>query len=79
MKTTLPDSINSVEEAKAFLLALHANGESFHPDDDAKDIILSATGLPAFTKKEAYQLNLLMNDISWLDNFDACEYYLSII
>jgi viroplasmin and RNaseH domain-containing protein len=78
MKTPLPESINSIEEAKSFLSELHANGESFHPDDDAEDIILIETGLPAFTKEEAEQLNSLMDDIFWL-NFDAFEYYLSII
>lgn len=39
MKTTLPTAINTIEEAKTFLTELNTNGEAYHPEDDAHDII----------------------------------------
>lgn len=40
MKTNLPAAITTIDEAKAFLTELHANGESYHPEDDAHDVEL---------------------------------------
>ncbi len=66
MKTLLPDQIKTVSEAKAFLTSLHANGESYHPEDDAN----SLCGDP-FTKEEGDKLNKLMIDIYHLDGNDG--------
>jgi len=84
MKTQLPASINSVSEAKELLKALFDNGESFHPEDDARDL----SG-DIFTKKEGVLLNKLMGDIYKLEQvnkdgnnkyeFDPCDYLLSLM
>jgi len=39
MKTTLPKRITSRVGAKAFLTELERNGEAFHPQDDAFQIV----------------------------------------
>lgn len=79
MKTTLPAQIASIEEAKAFLSALHANGEAYHPEDDA-----AACGI-CDTMTQAHDLNKLMEDIYNLPGndgrhinlaFDPCEWLL---
>jgi len=43
MKTTLPDSITTIDEAKKFLTDLHKNGESYNPEDNAKDCLEDIT------------------------------------
>ena len=83
MKTKLPQKINSIEEAKSFLTSLDANGETFHPEDDAT--LLNGS---YFTKAEESHLNRLMDDIYNLpgndgkhDNsiaFCPCEFILSL-
>lgn len=60
MKTTLPASITSIDEAKQFLTDLHNNNESFHPEDDAFDIYWQTTEV---SDEEKELLNKLMNDI----------------
>lgn len=82
MKTTLPVSIKTVEEAKAFLTALHANGEAYHPEDDAHRVDWHATEV--ITNGDCEQLNRLMKDIYNLPGndgrhcermiFDPCEF-----
>ena len=78
MKTKLPKSINTVRAAKILLKKLHTNGESFHPEDDANDLVGDI-----FTTKEGDQLNKLMEDIYLLPGndgrhnnlaFDPCDY-----
>lgn len=85
MKTTLPAQITTVEEAKAFLSALHANSESYHPEDDAHTVQWT-TG-ESISQADATQLNKLMEDIYNLPGndgrhvnlaFDPCEYLLSL-
>jgi len=85
MKTVLPKSISTVEEAKVFLLALYNNNEVYHPEDDAHDIIWDGVTV---SDAEADQLNKLMNDIYSLDDytmfngkeltFDPCEFLNSL-
>jgi len=86
MKTKLPEAIKTIEEAENFLSALHENGESFHPEDDAHDIIWNS--IPEEhkpTKAECDQLNKLMTDIYEIDGndvntgFDPCGYLLDLI
>lgn len=81
MRTKLPLSINTVEEAKAFLHELHSNGEAYHPEDDAHDIVWGSC--PEATEEECDRLNKLMRDI--YDNidfyetgFDPCGYLLDL-
>lgn len=84
MKTLLPQSIDTIEEAKAFLRKLHLNGEAFHPEDDAHEIVWECSSAP--TIKEQKQLNKLMVDIYTLPGnkdkhplqfaFDPCDFLL---
>lgn len=81
MKTKLPKVINTISQAKRFLTELYKNEESYHPEDDANDIVGDL-----FTKEEADQLNKLMNDIYNLPGnnsaqdmaFDPCQWLLDI-
>jgi uncharacterized surface protein with fasciclin (FAS1) repeats len=60
MKTTLPNSIKSKEEAIELLKTLNDNLEAFHPQDSAFDIIDTTTNQRMFTKEEALKLNYLI-------------------
>lgn len=83
MKTNINITINTVEEAKAFLTELYNNGESYHPEDDANELV----GDP-FTKEEGLKLNELMESIYNLKGndgrhsdpmiFDPCEYLMDL-
>lgn len=82
MKTILPQSINTVEEAKAFLTDLHNNGEAYHPEDNAASVgHLKGHKL---TKGECWQLDKLMGEIYGLQganikmDFDPCEFLLQL-
>lgn len=85
MKTILPESITTVEQAKKFLSDLNLNGELYHPEGDAHEVHW-ATATP--TPEECDKLNSLMNDIYNLPGndgrhcgemiFDPCEYCLSL-
>jgi hypothetical protein len=79
MKTKLPESITTIEEAKLLLRDLHSNGESFHPEDSAHDIIWS-TAEP--TEEEKDQLDKLMSEIYNLpevpDSFDPCGFLIDL-
>ena len=81
MKTKLPEKITNVDEAKEFLTALHSNGEQFHPEDDANDIINSRND-HLFTKEEGDKLNKLTEQIYALpgvpDEWDPCDHYLKL-
>jgi len=68
-KTTLPEAINTIPEAKKFLRELYNNGESYHPEDDAKDILWISCGQP--TTRQATKLNKLMDDIYNLEGNDG--------
>lgn len=91
MKTPIPNAITSIEEAKAWLKALHSNNEEYHPEDDAHDIINGRTGQPLCTKEEADKLNALMGQIYamltvsrdgdgviTLSPFDPCGYLIDL-
>lgn len=71
MKTALPEAINSIAEAEAFLTALYNNGESFHPEDDANGVIWYLPKQTKPTREEANRLNKLMNDIYALPGNDG--------
>lgn len=80
LKTKLPQTITTVEQAKKLLSDLYNNGEAYHPEDLAGDC-LSNHGI---TDQEANQLDKLMEEIYNLKGnensqtmlFDPCWYYL---
>ena len=77
MKTNLPAEIKSVAQAETFLTELHKNGEAFHPEDSALDIIWDTCEAP--TRSECVQLNSLMSDIYELEaDFCPCEFLLNL-
>lgn len=78
MKTILPTQITTIFDAEAFLRSLHLNDESYHPEDDAHNIIWSK-GTDEPTNDECDKLNLLMEEIYALDGFDPCGFILDII
>lgn len=69
LKTQLPKTILSIDEAKEFLTKLHLNGEGYHPEDDANDCLSHIA-----SKEEGDKLNDLMSQIYDLKNFDPCEF-----
>lgn len=89
LKTNLPYHISTIEEAKAFLNELHSNNETFHPEDDALEIVWRLPIDQQPTIKDKQNLNSLMSDIYELEEnkgkdstnlvFCPCEYLLSII
>lgn len=76
MKTTLPQAIENAEQGLEFLTELHKNGESYHPEDDANDVVWSIKDAP--TSLECCQLNGLMQDIYDLNLFDPCDALLKL-
>lgn len=86
MKTTLPESIATVDEAKAFITELYNNAELYHPEEDANEVgdFLPISGgrqifKRLFTPEEATKLNGLFNQIDNLQGFCPCSFSLSII
>lgn len=84
MKTKLPETITTVDQAKQFLTELHKNGEAFHCEDDAHDIdFVNCDPTPA----EREKLNNLMLDIYWLPGnraagpmeFDPCGFLVDLL
>lgn len=71
--TKLPASINSLDEAKAYLRTLWKNGEAYHPEDDATDCLRKIA-----THDEAVHMNKLMNQVYSFDGFDPCEFLLDL-
>lgn len=76
IKTSLPESITTIDQAKAFLQSLHDNGEAYHPEDDANSIEWMNSDETNPTAEECEQLNKLMADIYAIGGFDPCEYLL---
>jgi hypothetical protein len=73
LKTQLPLSIKTIDEAKTFLSELHKNNEHYHPEDNAADIEWPNT---LVSLEQRSKLNRCMNDIYNLPSFDPCEYLL---
>lgn len=57
LKTTLPEHIDSLDAAKNYLIALHSNGESYHPDDPAGDCF------PEINELDSHHMNHLMKQV----------------
>ena len=68
MKTNLPIDFKTSADVEAFIKELAANGEFFHLDDDATDIVNGCTGEPLFTPAEGAAVNALMEKA-----FDICD------
>jgi hypothetical protein len=75
MKTHLPEKIKGINHAEKFLTELYENGEAFHPDDDAHEVVW-ANAQVSFAEEE--KLNLLMEQISNLRGFDPCGFLLGL-
>lgn len=72
MKTELPKELKTIEEATKFLHDLTDNGEAYHPEDSAHNIIWNLEEEP--TEEECDHLNKLMDDIydlEWIGT-DPC-------
>lgn len=78
LKTTLPTSIKTKKQAEKFLKELSLNGETFHPEDDANEIVWNLPKNQIPNKIECDKLNQLMNQCMHVKNFDPCEFLLSI-
>jgi len=87
MKTTLPEAIRTIDEAKSFITELYQNGESYHPEDDAHEIIWNLPDKQKPTPDQCVQLNKLFNDIYDLvdiqspvgpHEFDPCGFLLDL-
>lgn len=82
MTTLLPESIATIEQAQKFLTDLYNNGESYHPEDSAHDLVNDL-----FTPAECDKLDLLFIDIYNLNGnngnhanpvFDPCEFLIDL-
>lgn len=78
-KLTLPTEIKTIAQAKSLLDMLYHEDLSYHCEDDATDCLKGQ-----ISKKQAQQLNKLMDDIYNLnkntripETFDPCEYVLN--
>jgi hypothetical protein len=74
MKTNLNRSITNVAEASAYIKELHDNNESYHPEDDAREVVWQ-TCTP--TADECELLNKLMDDVYLY--IDPCDVYMELI
>lgn len=77
MKTKLPESINTIQEAQRFLDDLFANREGYHLEDDSREIIWNVpSDQPTLT--ECIQLNKLSDQIMALPGLDPFDYILQL-
>ena len=70
--------ITTTADAEGFLFQMHDLGLSFHPEDDAREIINSKTGQPLFTPAEAEAVDARMDEV-FLLMADPCGYLLDLI
>lgn len=78
---TLPESINSASEAKAYLKLLHDTGYIYHPDDPASDIEWNKRMDHQPTTDECTQMDMLMSscfDWSMAPFDDVYDYILQL-
>lgn len=76
MKTNLNRTILTNQDAIDFLVELHRNGEAYHPEDDAHDIVWHHCDTePSWDECE--KLNDLMDDVYQNTNIDPCAVYLN--
>jgi hypothetical protein len=75
MNYTTP--ITNTADAEGFLFQLVQHGRSFHPEDNAHDIINGATGQPLFTAADADLINERMEEVHTFMP-DPCAYLLDL-
>lgn len=75
MKTNLPTKIETKEQAEKFLTDLNSNNESFHPEDDAHEIIWNTSEV---SHDEKEKLNELMGEVYSIENFDPCDFLMDL-
>lgn len=73
LKTTLPDSITTLDQAKAYLTNLYNNGESYHPDDDSKDC------LNGISEQDGKHMNMLMDQVFELFTANGLDVYMFLL
>lgn len=73
IKTTLPDRIFSLKEAKAYLTDLYNNDEIYHPDDDAADC------LPGIHEQDAHHMDFIMGEVFKFFQESGDDVYLFIL
>lgn len=83
LKTSIPDTITTIDQAKEYLKQLFDNNESYHPDDSADSISWDVE----LTPEKAAQMDILMNSIynlpctgeySYNCFFDPCAYIMEL-
>lgn len=75
LKTTLPEQITSLAEAKAYLIELHKHGEHYHPEDRAADC------LNGLHEQDAHHMDFLMEEVYTYFNeagLDPCKFLLDL-
>jgi hypothetical protein len=77
MKTNLNRVIESEQDALEYLWELYDNGEAYHPEDDASDIVYRSTDIQP-NEDEIEQLNSLMECV-YMYIYDPCEILLKWI
>lgn len=75
MNTILPESITSVSEAKKYLSDLHHNGEAYHPDDDAHDVLFQTCN-PSSVQRD--KMNYLMSQVFTFDSLDPYAFLIDL-
>lgn len=68
--------VRNDQDAEAFLLALNASGQLFHPDDDPGAVV-GAGGKPVFSKVEADVVRLRMAEVHFYHP-DPCAFALQL-
>ncbi len=73
--TYMKTKITNLEEAHAFIKALHADGNLFHFDDYPEEILADNSSAMLFTLDECFHLN---NRIAEVFQFDADPFALCV-
>jgi len=76
MKTNLPQTIETIEQAKAFLTELNSNNEAYHPEESALGVLWDPDRRP--TNAELTKLDFLMDKVNQLGSWCPCEFLLSL-
>lgn len=78
MNTLFSTPIRSQSDAEGFIFQIVQHGLSFHPEDDAHDIIRSGTDQPLFSPEDAALVNQRREELfEYLD--DPCSTMLDTI
>lgn len=72
-------AISTVDEAKAFIAALEADGKLFHFDDSPETIVDCLTGLPTFTAEECEYIDRRVSELFSVPGLDPFEVALALV